>query len=109
MFLRQVVADPSIDLSMLVLADELLGIRAGLRMRRAVGIALERDRRHGDRRCIRKTTFDFAISRFALFQAEAPTVIMNDDRDVIGIVERSGATLERCIVEGPLRRGKLPD
>jgi len=53
--------------------------------------------------------FQFVVFRLALGEAEAPTIIMNHDGDVVGIVERRRAAIERGIVEMPLRRGELPD
>ena len=47
-FLRQIVPDAALDDPVLIFAGELLGIGAGLRVRRAIGVALHRDRRHGD-------------------------------------------------------------
>src|SRR3954453_1585688 len=46
--LRQVVADAAGESSMQVRARELPRVGAGVRMRRAVGVAFERDRRDGD-------------------------------------------------------------
>src|SRR4051812_6383522 len=44
--LREVVADATPDVAMRVLAGKLLGVRARLRVRRAVRVSLERDRRN---------------------------------------------------------------
>jgi hypothetical protein len=48
--LREVVTDAAGDRPMLVLAGELTAIRGGRSVRRAVRVALHRDRRNGDRR-----------------------------------------------------------
>ena len=78
-------------------------------MRRTVGVAFERDRRDRDDRRLRKALFQIVISCLALREAEAPTVIMDDNRNVIRIVERRGATIEGGIVEVPFWRGELPN
>jgi hypothetical protein len=48
--LRWVVSDASRQQSVRVLSGELLRIRSGIRMRRAVGVTLERDGRHRNHR-----------------------------------------------------------
>ena len=78
-------------------------------MRRAVGIAFERNGRHGyDRKCS-ETLLQLGVLRLAVGEAEAPAVIVDDDVDVIGIVEGRGAAVEGGVIELPLRRGELPD
>src|SRR4051812_19563663 len=47
-FLRQVVPDAALDLSVRISAGELVGVRAWFRMRGAVGVALHRDSRYSD-------------------------------------------------------------
>src|SRR5258706_12652496 len=49
-FLGQIVTDAAFSQPVLVLAGEFVTIRSRLRMRRAVGIAFKRNRRHGDDR-----------------------------------------------------------
>ncbi len=53
--------------------------------------------------------FQLVIFRFAFRQAEAPAVVVYYDLDMIRIVERRGAALERGVVEIPLWRCDLPD
>ena len=52
-------------------------------MRRAVGIAFHRDRRHVDDRSCRELLFDLLVLRLALGEPEPPAVIVDHDRDVI--------------------------
>ena len=49
-FLWQVVPNAARDLPVLILSRELLGIGTGIRVRRAIGIPLQRDGRHRDGR-----------------------------------------------------------
>ena len=91
------------------LAGEHLGIGAGVGMRRAIGVAFERDRRHADDGRLGELLLQLVILRLAFGKTEPPAVIVDHDRDVIGIVEGSGAALEGGVVEAPLRRGELPD
>ena len=100
---------PPVMIAVRVLAGELLRHRRWVRMRRAVGIAFERDRRHGDHRACREPLFQLVILRLALGQAEPPAIVVDDDIDVIGVVERRGAAIERRVVEAPFRRRGLPD
>ena len=78
-------------------------------MRRAVGITLKRDRRHGDDGSLGEPLFQLVIFRLAVGQAEPPAVVVDHDRDMVRIVERRGAAIERRVVEVPFRRGELPD
>ena len=50
-----------------------------------------------------------AYSRFAVGQPEPPAVVVDHDRDVVRVVERRRAALERRVVEVPLRRRGSPD
>jgi hypothetical protein len=47
--------------------------------------------------------------RLAFCQTKAPAIVMHHDADMIQIVEGRRGTLERRFIEGPLRRGELPD
>src|SRR5438034_9611777 len=51
-FLRQGVADAALDCPVRIRARELCGIRTRIRVRRAVGVTLERDRGHGAGRVV---------------------------------------------------------
>ena len=78
-------------------------------MRRAVGVTFECDGGHGDHRRCRQAAFpDHRISP-RLEQTEAPAVIMNDDGNVIRVVEGCRSSIERGIVEVPLRRSLVPN
>src|SRR5262249_36298006 len=106
---RQIVSDAAFDSPVLVLAGELVGVRARLRVRRAVGITFERDRRYCDRWVFREPSFQIVIFRLALRETEPPAVIVADNGDVIGIFESRRAAIKGRVVEVPLRRGNLPD
>ena len=107
--LRQVVTDAARDGPVLVFAGEFLGVRTGLRVRCAIGVAFECDGRHCDDRRLRKPLFQIVVFRLTLREAEPPAVIMDDDCNVIRVVERCGATIEGGIVEIPFGRSKLPN
>jgi hypothetical protein len=79
--------------SMLVPAGELIGVGTGLRMRCAVGIALEGDGRHPNHRKCGKSLFQIVILWLALGETEPPAVIVNDDRNMIGIVKGRSAAV----------------
>jgi hypothetical protein len=49
------------------------------------------------------------ILRLAFSESEPPTVVMDDDADVIRVVEGCRAAVERGLVEVPLGRSELPD
>jgi hypothetical protein len=49
------------------------------------------------------------VFRLALGQAEPPAIIVDRDGDVVRIVERRRAPVERRVIEVPLRRSQLPD
>jgi hypothetical protein len=53
--------------------------------------------------------FEVLILSLACCQADPPTVIVDDDVDVVGIVERLRGAIERGLVEVPARRSNLPD
>ena len=78
-------------------------------MRRAVGVAFEGDRRHADDGRLGQAALQRVVLRLAVAQADPPAVVVDHDRDVIRVVERGGAALERGVVEVPLRRGRPPD
>ena len=78
-------------------------------MRRAVGVAFQGDGRHGDDGRCGELLFEIDIFRLALGEAQAPAVIVDDDRDMVRIVERGRAAIEGRVVEIPFRRSELPD
>ena len=88
---------------MLVRSDEFRAVGGGVRVWRSIGIAFHRD--GWDRYCGRpgKSRFERGVSLFAIGCADPPSVVMDDDVDVIGVVERSCATCERRVVEFPGR------
>ena len=108
-FLWKVVTDASLDEPMRILPGEFLGIGARIGMRRTVRVAFERYRGNGDRRKFRKALFKRGVFRLAFCKAETPAIIVDDDGDVIWIVEGRRASIERGVVEPPLRRCQTPD
>ena len=78
-------------------------------MRRAIGIALHRDGRHGDDRRCREAFFQRVELRFASGERKPPAVIVDRDRDMVRIFERLGRAIIGRVVEIPFRRGELPD
>ena len=78
-------------------------------MRRAVGVALEGDRGHGDDRGFGEPILQLVVLGLAVGQPEPPAVVVDDDVDVIRVVERRRAAIEGGIVEAPLRRSGPPD
>src|SRR4051794_22030923 len=107
--LRQVVADAAGDGPVRVRARELPRVGAGVRMRRAVGVAFEADRRDVDDGGLGQAALQRVVLRLAVAQADPPAVVVDHDRHVIRVVERGGAALERGVVEVPLGRGRPPD
>src|SRR5262249_24663139 len=86
-----------------------IGIRTGLRVWRTVGITFKRNGGHRYDGKRGKPLFQIVIFRLALRQAEPPAVVMDHDADVIRVVEGRGTTIERGIIEVPLRRRELPN
>src|SRR5688572_21547687 len=78
-------------------------------MRGAVGIAFKGDRGDGDHRALGKALLQLIILRLALGQALPPTIIVDHDADVIGIVEGDRAAIEGGVVEVPIWRSGAPD
>ena len=86
------------------------GVGLGFRMGRAVGVALERDRRARVMTGrFREPLLELGVLGLAVGQPEPPAVVVDHDRDVVGVVERRRAALEGGVVEVPLRRRGPPD
>src|SRR4051812_7499349 len=81
-FLRQIVPYAALDGPMRIFARELFGVGAGLRMRRTVGVTLQRDSRHVDQGKLGKALFQIVILRLPLGQAEPPAIVVHDDGDM---------------------------
>src|SRR5918995_1908562 len=108
-FLREVVPDAAGDVPVLVLAGKPLCIGTGIGVRSAIRIALECNGRHLNGGEFGEPLFELVVLRLALSESEPPTVVMDDDADVIRVVEGRRAAIERGVIEVPLRRGELPD
>jgi hypothetical protein len=93
----------------LISAREFVRIRTGLGMRRAVCIALERDRRYADSRSGGEPSLHFVIRVHTFSKDEPPAVVVNHNVDVIIIVKCCCSAIERRIVEVPARRRGSPD
>src|ERR1700759_1560572 len=78
-------------------------------MRRAVGVAFHGDGWYGDDGRLRELLLEFVELRIAFGKCLPPAIIVDDDRDMVGIVEGRRAAGEGGVVEMPLRRGELPD
>ena len=76
---------------MLVPAGELVGVGAGIRVRRAVGVALERDCRHGNHGRLGQPLFQGVAFRFAFGQSKSAPGLQRLIADADGI---------RCQKEG---------
>src|SRR5437660_12605122 len=76
-------------------------------MRRAICVAFHRDRRHTYGRRRSDDLVEIRVPRFALSKGYPPTVVVNDYRDVIRILERPRGAIERLVGNFPLRRSGL--
>src|SRR5215813_2875394 len=78
-------------------------------MRRPVGITFKRNGRNGDDRARGKALFQVVEFGLTFCEGQPPSIIVDDDVDVIRIVEGRRAAIESGVVEGTLRRSGLPD
>src|ERR1700680_4302325 len=99
----------ALRISMGVLALEFLCIGTAVRVRCTIGIAFKGNGGHGDDRSFGKPLFQVVIFRLAFSQSEAPTVVMDNDVDMIRIVESGCTAIERGVSELPLWRSELPN
>ena len=102
-FLRQIVADAASNQTKLILASELLGVCLRLRVRRAVGVALQGDGRHRDLREQGQSFFQGIVFGFALDQVQPPAIVVDRDGDMVGVIERGRAALVGGVVKVPFR------
>jgi hypothetical protein len=72
-------------------------------MRRTIGIAFQRDRRHANNREFGQSRFELVVLSLAISRADTPTVVVDGDVDVIGILKGGGAAVEGRVVEIPFR------
>ena len=56
-------------------------------MRGAIGVAFEGDGRHVDDGRLGEAALQLVVVRLAVGQAQPPAVVVDHDRDVIGVVE----------------------
>src|SRR4051794_3651261 len=107
--LRQVVPDAALDGAVLIRAGESPGVGARVRMRGAVGVTFQGDRRHRDDRGTRQPLLQGVVLRIPVGQSQAPSVVVDHDLDVVRVVEGGRAAGEGGIVEVPLRGCRAPD
>src|ERR1700751_3800821 len=107
--LRQIVSNAAFDGSVFVPARELLGIGGGLRMRRAGCVPLPRDGWHVDDRTQSELLVQVIEFAFTIGEAETPTIVVDRDCHMIGVVKSCRAPIEGGVVKLPLRRGELPN
>jgi len=86
------------DHQLRVLASKFAGVGAGVGVRRVV-VALQGDGGHSDGREVGEPPLQVVILRFAC-GAEPASSSYDHDRDVIRIVEGSGAARRRGVAEG---------
>src|SRR5690242_13922636 len=92
-----------------VLAGELCGIGSRLRMRRAVRVTFHSDSGDADCRTCGEPLLYVLVPGLACGESQPPTIGVDHDADVIRVVERRCAPLERRVAEVPFGRGELPD
>src|SRR6476660_5896991 len=78
-------------------------------MGRAVRVAFQRDRRHGDVWSCGELLLQFVVLRLTWCHSEAPPVVVDHDVDVIGVVERRRASIKRLVVKARSRGRGVPD
>src|SRR5215510_8250101 len=75
----------------------------------AVRVAFKRDRGHGYAWELGEPRLDRIVLRLSFGEPEAPPIVVDRNGDVIRIVEGSRRSIERGVVEIPLRRCGLPN
>jgi hypothetical protein len=87
-FLWQIVADTARDCPVRIFPGELVSIGCGIRVRCAIGVTFKGYRGDGNdgKRC--QSLFQIVILGLAFGEAQAPAIIMDDNRDVVRVVER---------------------
>jgi hypothetical protein len=78
-------------------------------VRRSICITFQGDRRYRDGRNIGKALFQIVILRLALRHADPPSVVVDRNGDVVGVVEGFSGSIEGGVIKVPVRRRELPD
>lgn len=73
----------------------------------AIGVTLQGHGGYGDGRSGSQQRFDRVVQGVAVGKAEAPAVVVDDDVDVVGVLERLRGTDERRLVKLPVWRGEF--
>ena len=109
-FLRKIVADAPGDDPVRIFAGKFLAICCRVsRMGSPICVSFKRDRGHGDGRKLGELLFVIVILRFTVCQSDPPTIVMNDDGDVIRIIEGYSGAIKCGLVEVPFGRSDLPN
>src|SRR5262249_60814578 len=74
-----------------------------------ISIAFKRHGRHRDDRELSELLLQCLVFRLALNQSQPPSIIMDDDVDMIRVLERRRAAIECRVIERPPGRSELPD
>src|SRR6185369_15458065 len=101
-FLWKVVADTSGDCAVYVLANKLPGVGFWGWVRGAVGVAFQCDGGYFDLRSGGEALFEFVVSGFDCGESLPPAVIVDHDVNMVGVVERGGASVESGVIKLPL-------
>src|SRR5690606_23744852 len=103
-FLREVMTDAALDWPVLILAGEFSCVRAAFGMWCVVCVAFKGNGWNRDGRTRRELRFKGVVPRFPWRGPDSPSIVVNDDVDVIWIVQRGGGEIERGLVEVPFWR-----
>src|SRR5271166_4805931 len=104
-FLWQIVTDTAFDDSVFIVSGEFIAIGTIVEiMWCTVGITLKGNGGGGDDRTFGNSLFQIVILRLAIGQTEPPTIVVDDDGDVIRVVESCSGAIEGRIIEIPFRR-----
>ncbi len=105
------MTDPSgdSDSPVLVFIRKLYRDEPWVRMGRAICVSFEGDGWLANGWTLSKQIFEMTAFRLAFNQSPPPAIVVNNDCDVIGIVERDCGAIKCRIMETPLWRSELPD
>jgi hypothetical protein len=93
--------DTSADGPIRIFAGEPACVGAWLQMGCSIVIALKGYCWHSDNRAFGKPLLQVVVLRFTLRKPLPPTIIMNDNGDMVGIIERGSRAVEGGIIEIP--------
>ena len=96
------MADAVCDEPMRVAAPELFRVTLGVWMRSDVRVAFHGDRRHVDVGSPRQMALEHVVLQFALGEADPPSVIVNDDTDMVRVGDGCGTPVDGGVIEATL-------